>query len=63
MLAAIESQANHAGRCKLNEVMREGLIVSDPRVLDGKACVRGTRLSVESLLELATSLESPEGLH
>lgn len=35
--------------------MREGLIVADPRVLGGKACVRGTRLSVELLLELAAS--------
>ena len=35
--------------------MAEGLIVADPSVLGGKACVRGTRLSVEFLLELAAS--------
>jgi uncharacterized protein (DUF433 family) len=35
--------------------MGEGLIVSDPSVLGGKACVGGTRLSVEFLLELAAS--------
>ena len=35
--------------------MAENLIVSDPQVLAGKACVRATRLSVEFLLELAAS--------
>ena len=35
--------------------MAEDLIVSDPQILDGKPCVRGTRLSVEFLLELAAS--------
>jgi uncharacterized protein (DUF433 family) len=35
--------------------MAENLIVSDPQILGGKACVRGTRLSVEFLLELAAS--------
>jgi uncharacterized protein (DUF433 family) len=35
--------------------MAENLIVSDLQVLGGKPCVRGTRLSVEFLLELAAS--------
>ncbi len=35
--------------------MAEQLIVADPKILGGKPCVRGTRLSVEFLLELAAS--------
>jgi uncharacterized protein (DUF433 family) len=35
--------------------MADNLIVSDPQILGGKPCVRGTRLSVELLLELAAS--------
>lgn len=35
--------------------MAENLIVSDAQILGGKSCVRGTRLSVEFLLELAAS--------
>lgn len=35
--------------------MAENLIVSDLQILGGKPCVRGTRLSVELLLELAAS--------
>jgi uncharacterized protein (DUF433 family) len=35
--------------------MADGWIVSDPDILNGKPCVRGTRLSVEFLLELAAS--------
>jgi uncharacterized protein (DUF433 family) len=35
--------------------MAEDLIVADPQILGGKACVRGTRLSVEFLLELAAT--------
>ena len=30
-------------------------IVADPQVLGGKPCVKGTRISVEFLLELAAS--------
>jgi uncharacterized protein (DUF433 family) len=30
-------------------------IVSDPQVLGGKPCIRGTRLSVEFILELIAS--------
>jgi uncharacterized protein (DUF433 family) len=33
--------------------MAEDLIVANPQILDGKRCIRGTRLSVEFLLELA----------
>jgi len=35
--------------------MAENVIVADPQILGGKPCVRGTRLSVEFLLELAAS--------
>jgi uncharacterized protein (DUF433 family) len=35
--------------------MADDLIFADPRILDGKPCVRGTRLSVEFLLELVAS--------
>jgi uncharacterized protein (DUF433 family) len=31
------------------------LIVSDPEILGGKPCVRGTRISVEFILELLAS--------
>ena len=31
---------------------RTAVIVSNPQILDGKPCIRGTRLSVEFLLEL-----------
>lgn len=40
--------------------MTDNLIVSDPQILGGKPCVRGTRLSVEFLLELAASGASQE---
>ena len=35
--------------------MAEDLILSDSQILGGKPCVRGTRLSVEFVLELAAS--------
>ena len=35
--------------------MVEDLILSDPKILGGKAVIQGTRLSVEFLLELAAS--------
>ena len=35
--------------------MAQDLIVADPQILGGKPCVRGTRLSVEFVLELAAS--------
>ena len=35
--------------------MTAGWIVTDPDILGGKPCIRGTRLSVEFLLELAAS--------
>lgn len=35
--------------------MAEELITSDLQILGGKLCIRGTRLSVEFLLELAAS--------
>lgn len=35
--------------------MADNLIGSDPQILGGKPCVRGTRFSVEFLLELAAS--------
>jgi uncharacterized protein (DUF433 family) len=37
------------------QTMAEDLIVANPEILGGKPCVRGTRLSVEFLLELAAS--------
>ncbi len=40
--------------------MAEDLIVADPQILDGRPCVRGTRLSVDFLLELAASGAAPE---
>jgi len=42
--------------------MADNLIVSDPQILGGKPCVRGTRLSVEFLLELAASGATQEQL-
>lgn len=42
--------------------MAENMIVSNPQILDGKPCVRGTRLSVEFLLELVASGATQEQL-
>ena len=35
--------------------MAESWIISDPAVLGGKPCIRGTRISVEHVLELLAS--------
>ena len=40
--------------------MAETVIVAEPQILGGKPCVRGTRLSVEFLLELAASGATPQ---
>ena len=37
-------------------------IVSDPAILGGKPCIKGTRLSVEFLLELAAGGASREDI-
>lgn len=42
--------------------MEEGWIVSDPEVLGGKPCIRGTRISVEHVLELLASGASHEDI-
>ncbi len=38
-------------------------ISADPEILGGKPCVRGTRLSVEFILELMASGASPEAIN
>jgi uncharacterized protein (DUF433 family) len=43
----------------MGETTTADLIVSNPEILAGKPCVRGTRLSVEFLLELAASGATP----
>lgn len=40
-------------------VMANTWIVSDPSVLGGKPCIRGTRISVQFVLELLASGASP----
>jgi uncharacterized protein (DUF433 family) len=49
-----DSKAEGLHRAKMKR-MAQDLIVSNPRILGGKRCIRGTRLSVEFLLELASS--------
>jgi uncharacterized protein (DUF433 family) len=43
-------------------VMVADLIFSDPAVLGGKPCIRGTRISVEFVLELLANGASPEDI-
>ena len=42
------------------EAVMDQLIVADPEILGGKPCVRGTRISVELILELLASGASRE---
>jgi uncharacterized protein (DUF433 family) len=39
------------------------LITSDPAVLGGKPCLRGTRISVEMVLEWIATGATPETIH
>jgi uncharacterized protein (DUF433 family) len=40
--------------------LEHALIVSDPAVLGGKPCIRGTRISVQHVLEFLASGQSRE---
>ncbi len=44
-------------------MLEEDLIVSDPAVLGGKPCIRGTRISVQHVLEFLASGQSREDFH
>lgn len=55
----MESPAGQ-GRASLRDV--EDWIVTNPAVLGGKPCVRGTRISVELVLELLASGASREDI-
>jgi uncharacterized protein (DUF433 family) len=46
----------------MNEQGLLGRIHSDPRILDGKPVVRGTRLPVETVLKRLASGETPDDL-
>ncbi|MFN0068039.1 MAG: DUF433 domain-containing protein [Limisphaerales bacterium] len=46
----------------MNELSLLGRIHSDPRILDGKPVVRGTRLPVETVLKRLAGGETPEVL-
>lgn len=43
--------------------MVEAWIVSDPKTLRGKPCIKGTRISVQFVLELMASGASIEDIH
>lgn len=37
-------------------------IVSDPAILDGQPCIRGTRLTVKRVLTIIAQLKTPEAI-
>jgi len=37
-------------------------IVSDPEILDGQPCIRGTRLTVKRVLTIISQLKTPEAI-